>query len=230
MEVKLEKFESIHEITEDGLKLIQNSHGFKFGTDAVLLSKFVTLKKGETVLDFCSGSGIIPLMLYTQNKAKSITGLEIDEEIVNTANKTVKLNGIESAVDFVCGDIKNASKIFKHSFDVITCNPPYSRSGSGKMSEASQIARARYEVDCTLEDVARSVAKVLRYGGRFYMVHKAERIADIVYICRKYKLEPKQIRFVHTAPGKNAELVLVCSVLGGGVEAKVLPPIILNGG
>ena len=137
------------------------------------------------------------------------------------------LNDLQDRLSFVCGDIKNASKLFSHSFDVITCNPPYSKSGSGKISNSEKIARARYELDCTMEDVAKSVAKVLKYGGRFYLIHKAERLADIIYTCRKYKLEPKEIKFVHTKEDKNAELVMMCAVLGGGVQVNVLPPLIL---
>ena len=228
MDIELEQYERLHDIQCGGLQLIQNIHGFRYGTDAVLLSDFVNLKNGERVLDFCSGSGIIPLILLSRNKAKEIIGLEIEEEIVVTANKTAALNGAHDKLKFICGDIKDASKILKSSFDVITCNPPYSKSGSGMMSESNKIARARYEVDCTLDDVVKSAVKVLRYGGRFYLVHKAERLVDIICTCRKYKLEPKEIQFVYTKPGKRAELVMICAVLGGGTQINVLPPIIVE--
>ena len=228
MDIALEKYEKLHDIKCGGLKLIQNVHGFRYGTDAVLLADFVNLKSGERVLDFCTGSGIIPLLLLARNKASEICGIEIEEEIVKTACKTAKLNGVEDKLKFICGDIKKASKIVEGSFDVITCNPPYSKNGSGMMSESNKIARARYEVDCTLDDVVKSAAKVLKFGGRFYIVHKAERLVDIVCTLRESKLEPKELRFVHTKPGKKAELVMVCAVLGGGVQINVLPPIILT--
>ncbi len=230
MNIALEKYEELHDIKCGGLKLIQNVHGFRYGTDAVLLSDFVILKNGERVLDFCTGSGIIPLLLLARNKAKEICGIEIEEEIVRTAVKTAKLNNAEDKLKFICGDIKNASKIVDGSFDVITCNPPYSKSGSGMMSESNKIARARYEVDCTLNDVVKSAAKVLKFGGRFYIVHKAERLVDIVCTLREYRLEPKELQFVHTKPGKKAELVMICAVLGGGVQINVLPPITLADG
>ena len=228
MDIKLESYEKIHDIRCGDLKLIQNTNGFPYGTDAVLLSEFVTLKKGEEVLDFCTGSGIIPLLLWGRGKAKRIVGMEIDESVAATAVKTSMLNNLEGKVDFVCGDIKKASKILNHSFDVVTCNPPYSKSGSGKVSESDTIAKARYELECTLEDVCLNVAKVLKFGGRFYIVHKADRVADLIATCRKHKLEPKEIQFVHTKKDKNAELVMVCAMLGAGVQAKILPPVIIE--
>ncbi len=228
MNVKLEQYEKIHNIRQGDLKIIQNTNGFPYGTDAVLLSEFVTLKKGEEVLDFCTGSGIIPLMLWSKGKAKRIVGIEIDEGVASTAVKTSILNNLEGKVDFVCGDIRRASKILNHSFDVVTCNPPYSKSGSGKVSTNDTLAKARYELECTLEDVCSNVAKVLKFGGRFYIVHKADRVADVITTCRKYRLEPKEICFVHTKKEKNAELVMIYAMLGGGVQAKVLPPVIIE--
>lgn len=228
MEIKLEQYEKLHDIRCGDLKLIQNMHGFRYGTDAVLLAQFVKLKKGDEVLDFCTGSGIIPLILWHKGKASKITGMEIDEEVAATAAKTVQINNLQGKVDFVCGDIKRASKILNHSYDVVTCNPPYSKSGSGKVSEKDNIARARYELDCTLDDVAKNAAKVLKFGGRFYIVHKAERLADIISACRRYRLEPKELQFVHTKKEKNAELVLLCAVLGAGVQVNVLPPVIIS--
>lgn len=228
MGIKLEQYEKIHDIRCGDLKLIQNTNGFPYGTDAVLLSEFVTLKKGEEVLDFCTGSGIIPLLLWSKGKAKCIVGMEIDEGVAATCTKTSRLNNLEGKVDFVCGDIRQASKILKRSFDVVTCNPPYSKSGSGKVSDSGTIAKARYELECTLEDVCCNVAKVLKFGGRFYIVHKADRVVDVISTCRKHRLEPKEIQFVHTKKEKNAELVMVCAMLGGGVQAKVLPPVIIE--
>ena len=226
--MELESYEQLHDIRCGGLKLVQNTNGFPYGTDAVLLSETVTLKKGDKVLDLCSGSGIIPLLLWSKGKADKITGIEIDEQVVKSAEKTVKINGLEGKLEFICGDIKNASKMLKSSFDVITCNPPYSKSGSGKVSDSKTIARARYELECTLEDVISSGAKVLRFGGRFYIVHKAERLADIVFYMRKYKVEPKEIKFVYTKKDKNAELVIVCGVYGAGVQVNILPPVIMG--
>lgn len=223
-EITLTPDEKIYDILLDGLKIIQNKNGFKYGTDAVLLAEFVKLKNGDTVLDFCSGSGIIPLILHSKHKAKEIIGLEIDKEVVKTALKTVKLNDLQGKMDFVCGDIKLASKILKRSFDVVTCNPPYSKSGSGKVSESHSIANARYELECTLDDVCKNAAKVLKFGGRFYMVHKAERVADVIFNMKKYNLEPKEMQLVYTKKDSNAKLVLICAVLGAGIQVNVLPP------
>ncbi len=228
MNITLEEYEQLHDLQCGGMKLVQNIHGFRYGTDAVLLSDFVRLKSHDKVLDFCSGSGIIPVLLCAKAQADKIVGLEIEQEIVESARKTVIINGLENSLEFVCGDINNASKIFDYSFDVITCNPPYSKNGSGKTSHSDKIAKARHELACTLEDVVKNAAKVLKYGGRFYLVHKAERLIDVVDVCRKYKLEPKEIKFVYTGREKNAELVMVCAVLGGGVQVKVLPPLIME--
>ena len=227
-EITLTPDEKIYDILLDGLKIIQNKNGFKYGTDAVLLAEFVKLKKGDSVLDFCSGSGIIPLILHSKHKAEEIIGIEIDKNVSDTALKTVELNGLQGKVDFICGDIKNASKILKRSFDVITCNPPYSKSGSGKVSESKSIATARYELECTLDDVCKNAAKVLKFGGRFYMVHKAERVADVIFNMKKYNLEPKEMQLVYTKKDATAKLVLICAVLGAGVQVNVLPPKLIG--
>ncbi|MDP4119153.1 MAG: tRNA1(Val) (adenine(37)-N6)-methyltransferase [Bacillota bacterium] len=228
MKIILEDYEKLHDLQVEGLKLVQNKNGFSYGTDAVLLSNFIRLKKGDTVLDFCSGSGIIPVLLSAQGKAKKIVGLEIEQEIADTSLKTVAINNLEGKVEFICGDIKRASKIFDYSFDVVTCNPPYSKNGSGKVSDKDKIALARYELACTIDDVAKNAAKVMKYGGRFYLIHKSERLADIIVACRKYRLEPKEMQFVYTRAGKDASFVMMCAVLGGGVQVNVLPPLIIN--
>ncbi len=227
-DIELKPWEQVHDIMAEGLKIIQNKNGFKYGTDGVLLGNFVKSKKNDEVLDFCSGSGIIPLIILSRQNNCKVTGLEIDEDVVETANKTAKINELEDKLQFIQGDIKKASKILKKSYDIVTCNPPYSKTGSGKVSESSKIARARYELDCSLKDVCENAAKVLKFGGKFYIVHKAERLADIIYYCKMFKIEPKEIQFVYTKKDSDAKLVLLCGVLGAGVQVKILPPYILG--
>ncbi|MBR3642513.1 MAG: methyltransferase, partial [Parasporobacterium sp.] len=169
--------ERIDDLERDGLKLIQNAKWFRYGVDAVLLSWFARAKEGETVLDLCTGTGVIPILMTAKTKAKSFTGLEIQEAVAEMARRSVALNHLEEKVHIECGDVKEASVIFGGaSFDVVTVNPPYLTAGGGISSPDHSRAVSRQEVLCTLKDVLRESAKVLRPGGRFYMVHRPFRL------------------------------------------------------
>ena len=220
--------ERLDDLQRNGLKIIQKTDGFCFGMDAVLLSGFASVKPGERALDLGTGTGIIPLLLSAKSKGDHFTGLEIQTEIMKMAQRSVALNGLEKKIDIIQGDIKEASRIFgAASFDVVTSNPPYMNDAHGLKNPGDVKAISRHEVLCTLEDVVREGTKALKPGGRFYMVHRPHRLAEIITVMRQYKLEPKRMKFVHPFADKDANMVLIEAVRGGGAWLKLEPPVIV---
>ena len=220
--------ERLDDLQRNGLKIIQKTDGFCFGMDAVLLSGFASVKPGERALDLGTGTGIIPLLLSAKTKGEHFTGLEIQTEIMKMAQRSVALNGLEKKIDIIQGDIKEASRIFgAASFDVVTSNPPYMNDAHGLKNPGDVKAISRHEVLCTLEDVVREGTKALKPGGRFYMVHRPHRLAEIITVMRQYKLEPKRMKFVHRFADKDANMVLIEAVRGGGAWLKLEPPVIV---
>lgn len=220
--------ERIDELHRNGYRIIQKEQGFCFGMDAVLLSGFASVKPGESALDLGTGTGIIPILLEAKTEGKHFTGLEIQEEFADMAGRSVRLNGLESKIDIVLGDIKEAGRIFGGaSFDVVTTNPPYMNDSHGLKNPDLPKAIARHEVLCTLEDVVREGARVLRPGGRFYMVHRPRRLIEILSALTSHKLEPKRMKFVHPFADKEANMVLIEAVRGGGPLMKVEKPLIV---
>lgn len=220
--------ERIDDLQRNGYHIIQKKNGFCFGMDAVLLSGFAVVKKGERAIDLGTGTGIIPILLEAKTDGDSFTGLEIQEEVADMAARSVRLNGLEDRVNIVCGDIKEAGRIFpKASFDVVTSNPPYMTDTHGLQNPDLQKAIARHEILCTLEDVIREAALLLRTGGRFYMVHRPRRLAEMITLLRQYKLEPKRLKMVHPFADKKANMVLIEAVRGGGVMLDVEAPVIV---
>ena len=220
--------ERLDDLQRNGLKIIQKTDGFCFGMDAVLLSGFASVKPGERALDLGTGTGIIPLLLSAKTKGEHFTGLEIQTEIMKMAQRSVALNGLEKKIDIIQGDIKEASRIFgAASFDVVTSNPPYMNDAHGLKNPGDVKAISRHEVVCTLEDVVREGTKALKPGGRFYMVHRPHRLAEIITVMRQYKLEPKRMKFVHPFADKDANMVLIEAVRGGGAWLKLEPPVIV---
>lgn len=178
---------------QNGYYVIQDPDKFCFGMDAVLLSGFAKVKKGETALDLGTGTGIIPILLKTKTNGKHFTGLEIQKECADMAGRSVRYNHLEDDVEIVQGDIKEAADIFgAASFDVVTSNPPYMIGQHGLRNPDMPKAIARHEVLCNLEDVVSQASKVLKERGRFYMVHRPFRLAEIMNVLTKYRLEPKK--------------------------------------
>lgn len=228
MTINLKEKERIDELHRNGYRIIQKENGFCFGMDAVLLSGFAVVKPGERALDLGTGTGIIPILLEAKTEGKHFTGLEIQEEMAEMAGRSVKLNGLEEKIDIITGDIKEAGRIFGGaSFDVVTTNPPYMNDSHGLKNPDFPKAIARHEVLCTLEDVVREAAKVLRPGGRLYMVHRPHRLIEIITMMTKYKLEPKRMKLVHPFVDKDANMVLIEAVRGGKSMIKVEKPLIV---
>lgn len=226
LNIKLMENESIDDLQYKGLKIIQKDKAFRFGLDAVLLANFADVKKGNSVIDLGTGTGIISILLAGKTEAKSIIGLEIQEDIAEMADRSVRMNGLEDKVKIVCGDIKESVQIFgASSFDVVVSNPPYMNQGGGLINPSDTKAIARHEILCSLEDVIKSACKLLVTGGQFAMVHRPDRLVDIIWLMRKYKIEPKYIRFVHPSPYKKANLVLIKGSRQGRPLLKMMEPL-----
>ena len=213
---------------QNGFYVIQNQDKFCFGMDAVLLSGFARIRKGDHVLDMGTGTGIIPILLKSKTKGEHFTGLEIQEECADMATRSVQYNGLESAVDIVCGDIKEAAGIFgAASFDVVTSNPPYMIGAHGLQNPHMAKAIARHEVLCTLEDVVSQASKVLKDRGRFFMVHRPFRLAEIFSVLTRYKLETKIMQMVYPYIDREPNMVLIEALKGGNSRITVEKPLIV---
>lgn len=228
MIIELKDEERLDDLQRNGYQIIQKKDGFCFGMDAVLLSGFAAVKPGEKAIDLGTGTGIIPILLEAKYEGEHYTGLEIQDEVAEMATRSVALNHLEEKVSIVKGDIKEASRLFgAASFDVVTSNPPYMNDAHGLKNPDLPKAIARHEVLCTLDDVAREAAKLLRPGGRFYMVHRPHRLIEIITALTKYKLEPKRMKMVHPFVDKEANMVLIEAVRGGKSMIKVEAPIVV---
>ncbi len=227
-DVEIKEYERIDDLHRNGYLLIQNTKMFCFGIDAVLLSGFAQVKKGERALDLGTGTGVIPILLEAKTKGSHFTGLEIQKESVDMARRSIILNGLEQKIKIDEGDIKQAVLIYGAStFDVVTSNPPYMNEGGGLKNECIPKAIARHELLCNLEDVVANASKLLKTGGRFYMVHKPHRLTDIIVTMRQYKLEPKRLRFVHSYAGKEPSLLLIEGAKSGKPMIKVEAPLVI---
>ena len=220
--------ERIDELQRNGYRIIQNPERFCFGMDAVLLSGFARAKKQERCLDLGCGNGIIPILMEAKTEGKHLTGLEIQPESADMAKRSVALNGLQDRIDIVEGVIKDASKIFgASSFHVVTTNPPYMTAQHGLTNVYEAKTIARHEVLCNLEDIIRESARLLMPGGRFYMVHRPFRLAEIISLMVQYRMEPKRMRLVYPYVDREPNMVLIEGLRGGKSRMTVEKPLIV---
>jgi tRNA1Val (adenine37-N6)-methyltransferase len=220
--------ERLDELHRNGYYIIQDPARFCFGMDAVLLSGFARAKVGEKVLDLGTGTGIIPILMEAKTEAEDFTALEIQEESADMARRSVMYNHLENKIHIVTGDIKDASNIFgASSFDVVTTNPPYMIGEHGISSASDAKAIARHEVLCTLDDILRESARLLKPNGRFYMVHRPFRLAEIFAKMIEYKIEPKRMKLVYPYIDKEPNMVLIEGLRGGKSRITVEKPLIV---
>ena len=220
----------LDELGRKGYRILQDPGAFCFGVDAVLLADFAEASRSDRVLDLGTGNGILPLLLDARDKGGETVGLELQEAAAELARENFALNGAEERLRAVCGDLREASQLFgRASFDVVITNPPYQEAGRGLVNPDSAKMLARHEIACTLEDILREAAAVLNPRGRFYMVHRPKRLAEILSGMEREGIAPRTLRFVHSHAEDPASLVLVSGARGGGKELRVLPPLILYG-
>ena len=228
MTINLKQGERLDDLQIKGYRIIQSPGRFCFGMDAVLLSSFAKVKTGERALDLGTGTGILPILLEAKNKGDFYTGLEIQEESADMARRSVLVNHLEDRVRIVTGDIREAAALFgAASFHVVTVNPPYMIGDHGlkNANEAKYIAR--HEVLCTLEDVLRESGKLLGNKGRFYMVHRPFRLAEILAGMSRHRIEPKRMRLVHPYIDREPNMVLLEGVKDASPRMTVEPPLVV---
>ena len=220
--------ERLDDLQIKGYEIIQSPGRFCFGMDAVLLSSFAKVKRGERALDLGTGTGILPILLEAKNEGSGYVGLEIQEESADMARRSVLHNKLEQKIEIVTGDIKEASTIFgAASFHVITTNPPYMIGEHGLKNANEAMYIARHEALCTLDDILRESARLLKPKGRFYMVHRPFRLAEILGKMSFYGIEPKRMRLVHPYVDKEPNMVLVEGLRGGKPRMTVEKPLIV---
>lgn len=226
MDVNINIDESIDDLQLNGLMLIQKQSGFRFGVDAVLLSDFANVKKKHRVLDLCTGTGIVPFLVYGKYSPKEVWGVEIQEDMVEMANRSSQLNKTDDIVKFKCADLKDKKLVNELGrFDVVTVNPPYKLNNAGILNPNDKLAIARHEILCNLEDVIVSARRLLADNGRMFIVHRPERLADIFGLMRKYNIEPKRVKMIHPNAKKAPNIVLVEGQRDGGVFLKWDEPL-----
>ncbi|MDR7857609.1 tRNA1(Val) (adenine(37)-N6)-methyltransferase [Tissierella sp.] len=218
--------ERIDIVPGSDLKIIQNRERFSYGTDAIFLSQFA--KPKGTVVDLGTGTGIIPLRLCEKDNVDIIYGIEIQEEVADMARRSIELNNLKDKISILNMDLKDLpTKFKKNTIDTIITNPPYMKSGGALINSEENFALSRHEISCTLEDIVEVSEYLLKPLGRFYMVHRPDRLVDIIYTLRKYKIEPKYIRFVQPKINKKPNLILIEAVKDGKPDLKFYDPLIV---
>lgn len=220
----LKEGERLDDLQYNNLQIIQHSQKYCFTTDAVLLANFVTAKKESKVVDLCSGSGVIGILVQAKTKAENVTLVELQEYFANMSKRSVELNNLSDKISIINMPLQNISKqIGVEKYDVVVCNPPYKMKNSSLLSQDNELNICKHEIAVTLEEVILESSKLLKYGGYFYTINKEERLTDIICSLRKYKIEPKNITVVPSKKGSS--LVLVKAKKGGksGVRVNILP-------
>lgn len=218
--------ETLDDLQLGGIHLIQKKEAFRFGVDAVLLANYAKVKRGCRVIDLCSGTGIVPFIIAGKTEAKSITGIEIQKEMTDMASRSARYNKLESRINFINRDLKDLKYLSSlEKADVVTVNPPYKLRNSGLINPDDKNAIARHEILCTFEDVVLASKAVLKHNGRLYIIHRPDRLVDILCTMRKHRIEPKQIRMIHSNCLKAPSMVLVEGQNNGGAFLKWMPPL-----
>ncbi|MBR2743004.1 MAG: tRNA1(Val) (adenine(37)-N6)-methyltransferase [Clostridia bacterium] len=226
----LSQNERLDDLGLGGLRLIQDKTQFCFGVDAVLLSAFARVKYRGRALDLGCGNGIIPLLLSHKTKASLIAGVEIQSAAASLARRNVELNGLSSRVKIIEDDLKNVSEAyFGFAFDTVVSNPPYMEPARGEKNASEALRLARHEIACNAGDVIAAASRCLKFGGLFFMIHRPERIADILTSMRECGLEPKRLRAVHPKAGQNASMILIEGQKGAHPYCVMAPPLYIHG-
>lgn len=227
MNIKLKENERIDDLEYENLRIIQNEKWFCFGIDSILLSDFSKeIKNGANVIDLGTGTGIISILLCKKTNLNKIYGVEIQNNVAEMASRSVILNDLEDKIEIINDNIKNIENILnKNTFDVIVTNPPYKKENTGLINNNKEQYISRHEIECNLEDIIKISYRMLKSNGEFYMIHRAERIADVMFLLRKYKLEPKKIKFVHSKINMPPEFILVKAVKDAKEFLKIEKPL-----
>lgn len=225
MEKIIREDEAIDDL-QNGYKIIQKKDNFRFGVDAVLLSDFADIKTKDRILEIGTGTGIIPILINAKKKPNKIIAVEIQSHMVEMAKRSIELNKLENIIEIINIDMNDCVKAFeKASFDCVVTNPPYVKKNCGINNPLESKAISRFEIKCNLEQVVTTSKQMVKSGGKLFMVHRADRLVDIIYIMREQGIEPKRIRFVHPYAHKRPNLVLIEGARGGKPELKFMNPL-----
>ena len=221
----INEFETIDNLGVNNLKIIQNETGFKYGTDAVMLSKFSNIRSNGRVLDLCSGSGIIPILLTAFKNPCHITSIEYFPHVSDMARRSVIMNNLEEKIEVLTGDVKDYKNLITaYSFDNVTVNPPYKIADPGFKNEDIYTAAARHEILLTLADVVEAAEYALKFGGKLSMVNRVDRLSDVFFEFKKNKIEPKRICFITTKLSSAPKIFMIEGIKGGKSGMVVEPP------
>jgi tRNA1Val (adenine37-N6)-methyltransferase len=219
--------ETLDALFDGRLKLFQSRRGYRVSIDPLLLAYFVSIRRGEKVVDLGTGTGVICLALAHLYSSASLTGIEIQPALAERAERNVRLNGFDGRVKIIAGDVRGRQDLKPHSFDVAVCNPPYRRPSSGRISIHDEKRIARHELNGDLLAFLRAAAFFLRHKGRMALVYLAGRSADLVAAMRQTGIEPKRLRMIHSFSEAQASLILLEGVKGGKPDLTVLPPLVI---
>lgn len=226
--VKLKPKERLDDLIHDDLKVIQSKEHFSFAIDAVLLAYFIDVRAGDKVIDLGTGTGVIPLLITTRNNPAQIVGVEIQTELVDMAQRSIKYNHLEDIIKIEELDIRNLKEEFiAESFDVVVSNPPYLPVGQGKVSPKESIAIARHEVKVELEGIIDISSYLVKFGGEVAYVHRAERLDEILTLMSQHNLQPKNLRLIYPKQDKRCNLILVKGVKGAKPGLVIDKPLII---
>ena len=221
----LKENERLDDLELDNLMIIQDKNGYKFSTDSVILANFAKAKPSDVCVDFCSGGGVVAILFSYKNKIRKMYAVEIQEKQAEMSKRSIAYNNLN--IEVINDDLKNLKSIIgSETVDVVTVNPPYNK--VGETSEIDEIAISTHEIKTNLDEISKSASSVLKFGGKIFMVHRADRLADIVCALRKHNLEPKVLRIVYPKLSKEPNLVLIEAKKGAKAGLKILKPLILN--
>lgn len=229
MEIKLKENERIDDLEIKNMKIIQNKDGFCFGIDSVLLSDFAKeIKDNSKVVDLGTGTGILGILLCAKTNLKEILGVEIQEEVANMAQRSIELNNLKDRFKILNDNIKNIEKNninLKNNFDYVVTNPPYKKLNTGKINENEKKLISRHELTANLDDFIKTASVLLKDKGTLFMVHRPERLVDILEKMRKEKIEPKKLKFIYPKINKAPNLILIKGVKNANPFLKIDKPL-----
>lgn len=229
MELLPGRDETLDPFLDGRIKVLQKRQGYRFSVDAVLLAEFIRIQKNEKAMDLGTGCGILPLILSQTTEGSTFVGVEIQKDLAELARRNVLLNDLQNRISILHMDLRDLPAHYPPgSFHVVFSNPPYRRRRSGRMNPLMEKAIARHEVKTTLDDLISIASHLLGPKGRGYLIYPASRAVDLIAALRKYRLEPKRMRWVHPDLDQEARWVLVEAFKATGVELRVMAPLLLN--
>ena len=225
---RLKPGERLDDLEREGFRIIQDPARFCFGMDAVLLAAFSRAYAGERVMDLGTGTGIVPILMASRHPGAVYTGVELQEASADMAARSVSMNGLQEKIRILQGDLREPESFAaRASFDAVTVNPPYKEPSSGNTSLAEPLRIARHEETCTLRDVLAAAAFLLRSRGRFYMIHRPTRLAEILSGMREFRLEPKKMCLVYPKADREPNMVLLEGLKDGASGMRLVRPLVV---